>query len=308
MPDLFSDEVLDIANEADLFVLNLECAISDRGERWPDPDKPYFFRAPPIATQALGQLGVDCVTLANNHALDYGATALLDTIDHLDRAGIGWVGAGPNEASARAPITLHHDGTTLGIVAVTDHPRAFAARPDRPGVAFADLWQERPPQWLRDAIAGLDTDIVLVSPHWGPNMISSPLPHVRTAATDFLAAGATLVAGHSAHVFHGVAGCVLFDLGDFIDDYATNPTLHNDLGLMFFVEFEGATPVTIDAIPLALDFCHTRLATGAEHRWIADRFERACAEFGTTVQRRGDRLRIDLVAPAPSDQSSRQVR
>lgn len=92
---LFADEVVAVADSADLFVVNLECAISDRGRPWPDPAKPFFFRAPPRAVGALVHLGVTCVTLANNHALDYGADALLDTIGHLTAAGIATVGAGP---------------------------------------------------------------------------------------------------------------------------------------------------------------------------------------------------------------------
>src|SRR5919106_3724879 len=85
---LVADEVVEVAREADLFVLNLECCISERGRRWPDPRKPFFFRAPPAAVETLVHLGVDCVTLANNHALDYGIDALLDTFDHLREAGI----------------------------------------------------------------------------------------------------------------------------------------------------------------------------------------------------------------------------
>lgn len=69
---LFSEEVVATLGEADLRVLNLECCISQRGERWPDPYKPFFFRAPPEAVEVLRHLKVDCVTLANNHALDYG--------------------------------------------------------------------------------------------------------------------------------------------------------------------------------------------------------------------------------------------
>jgi hypothetical protein len=60
------------ARPTDLFVLNLECCTSERGERWTDPRKPFFFRAPPEAVELLCRLGVDCVTLANNHALDDG--------------------------------------------------------------------------------------------------------------------------------------------------------------------------------------------------------------------------------------------
>src|SRR5919204_1899095 len=91
---LVADEVIAVAREADLFVLNLECCISERGERRPEPGKPFFFRAPPDAVSLLTQLGVDCVTLANNHALDYGVEALSDTLEHVRAAGISPVGAG----------------------------------------------------------------------------------------------------------------------------------------------------------------------------------------------------------------------
>ena len=91
---LFSREVVAVMREADLAVLNLECCISERGTPWPDPRKPFFFRAPPVAVETLTHLGVDCVTLANNHALDFGEEALVDTFAHLSAAGIAWVGAG----------------------------------------------------------------------------------------------------------------------------------------------------------------------------------------------------------------------
>src|SRR5262245_37119384 len=122
---LVAPDVAEIAQSADMFVLNLECCISARGERFPDPDKPFFFRAPPVAAERLAELGVDAVTLANNHALDYGPDALLDTIEHLDRAGIAHTGAGADETAARTPAHL----PGLRLVAVGDHPPEFAAGP-----------------------------------------------------------------------------------------------------------------------------------------------------------------------------------
>jgi poly-gamma-glutamate capsule biosynthesis protein CapA/YwtB (metallophosphatase superfamily) len=289
---LFSDAVVAAAHEADLFVLNLECAISDRGERWPDPAKRFFFRAPPAAVDVLRYLGVSCVTLANNHALDFGSVALLDTLDHLARGGIAWVGAGVDEAAARAPAIIEGAGVRVGVVGVTDHPADFAARVTCPGVAFADL-RRGSPRWLLDTIGGLNTDVVLVTPHWGPNMVSRPVRHVRAAAASLRAAGATLVAGHSAHVFHGVADHVIYDVGDFIDDYATDPRLHNDLGLLFLVTFDGGQPTRLEVVPLALDYCHTRLATPEEAAWISGRFRRACTAMGTDVRVSGDRLVVE---------------
>ena len=290
---LFASEVVEAAHEADLFVLNLECCISERGSPWPDPRKPFFFRAPPVAVEALQVLGVDCVTLANNHALDFGAEALLDTFELLDAAGIAWVGAGPDIGRARAPAVLDGGGVRLAVVGLTDHPAAYAAAAGRPGVAYADFGRGVE-EWVGESVRSAAADAVLVTPHWGPNMSAEPLPRVRRAARELLDAGATLVAGHSAHVFHGVADHVLYDLGDFIDDYVVDRQLRNDLGLLFVVTFDGAEPVELEAVPLALDFCFTRLADAREAAWITRRFRRACAGLGTEVGERGGRLVVRL--------------
>jgi poly-gamma-glutamate synthesis protein (capsule biosynthesis protein) len=282
---LFAPELVELVRSADLTVVNLECCISARGE--PAPGAVFHFRAPPWATQALVDLGVDCVTLANNHALDFGADALVDTLAHLDASGIRVAGAGTDVERARAPAVLERAGFRLGLVALTDHPRAYGAQADRPGVAYAELERGELPDWVAGAIGRLDTDATLVTPHWGPNMTAEPVPHVRTAARRLRDAGATLVAGHSAHVFHGVAPHVLFDLGDFIDDYRVERRLRNDLGLLFLVDLAGDR---LEAIPLKLEYAHTRLAHGDDRAWIARRFTAACAAFGTKVADDGDRL------------------
>lgn len=286
---LFAQEVVDAARDADLFVLNLECCISNRGAPWPIPGKPFFFRAPPAAVEALSHLGVDCVTLANNHALDFGPEALLDTVRYLSDAGIASVGAGPDVQSARAPAILTANGFRLGVLGIADHPKDFAAGPDRPGIAFADLRTEVP-GWLAELVHGTKADAVMVTPHWGPNMTSEPVPHVRAAARQIIGTGASLIAGHSAHVFQGVEGPILYDLGDFLDDYAVDPILRNDLGLMFFVTIDEQGPVRLEAIPLKLDFCYTKLAQGEDAAWVRKRFTEACAAFGTEVTEENDRL------------------
>jgi poly-gamma-glutamate synthesis protein (capsule biosynthesis protein) len=289
--------VVAAAAEADLFVANLECCVSDRGAPWPDPRKPFFFRAPPLAAELLAEIGVDCVTLANNHALDYGPDALLDTLEHLRAAGIAWAGAGPDRASARAPRTLTARGLRLGVLAASDHPSDFAAEEDRPGIAYAGFRDDPGGGWVADAVAAArpEVDALLVSPHWGPNMTTSPPDYVRRAARALLDAGATLVAGHSAHVAHGAAPGVLYDLGDFVDDYRVDERLRNDLGLLFLVDLDACgRPRQLEAVPLALEFCHTRLARGADAQWIRRRFARACNELGAAAAEHDDRVVVEL--------------
>jgi len=291
---VIAPEVVEAAAEADLFVLNLECCISERGARWPSADKPFFFRAPPVAAETLAAAGVDCVTLANNHALDFGRQALLDTFDQLAAAGIAWVGAGPDLAAARAPARLSASGEELVIVACSDHPRDFAASAERPGIAFAEL-RRKVPDWLLQTVSEASGRApVLVSPHWGPNMTPEPLSYVRQAASRLREAGPALIAGHSAHVFHGAGPGVLYDLGDFLDDYAVDPALRNDLGLLFLVTLEGRRAVSAEVVPLKLEYCYTRLASGEEADWVGRRFRAACEALGTTVRELGERSLVSL--------------
>jgi poly-gamma-glutamate synthesis protein (capsule biosynthesis protein) len=279
---LFGEDLLEVLAGTDGMLVNLECCISSRGSPW--PGRVFHFRAPPIAVDALTLLGVRWVTLANNHALDYGQAALLDTLEHLRRSGIAAAGAGENTTTARAPVRIDLDGTAMTLLSFTDHPLEYAAGPHRPGVAYADIHQGLP-EWLGDTVRRLSRESapLLVSPHWGPNMTSYPPGYIRGAAADLRAAGTALIAGHSAHVFHGVTDHVLFDLGDFVDDYATNPVLRNDLGLLWLLSVKDTVGTAVEAVPLHLGYCHTTLARGDDATWIRSRFRQACAALGTDV-------------------------
>jgi poly-gamma-glutamate capsule biosynthesis protein CapA/YwtB (metallophosphatase superfamily) len=294
---LFAPEVVEAARTADLCIVNLECCISERGT--PAPGRRFHFRAPPAAVEALVHLGVDCVTLANNHALDFGPEALLDTFEHLRAAGIGWVGAGHEEQHARLPALLDAAGERLRVVAFADHPAEYAAAPGQPGIALADLARRRLPDWLVAVVRGGDganPDPVLVCPHWGPNMAPAPTRQVRRAADALARNGATIVAGHSAHVFHGVAGRVLFDLGDFVDDYRVDPILRNDLGLLWLVDLDGGELASVEALPLKLDFCHTHIAEADDAALIRRRLIDACGALGTPAHEHAGRI---VVGPPP---------
>jgi poly-gamma-glutamate synthesis protein (capsule biosynthesis protein) len=289
---LFGEDLLEVLAATDGMVLNLECCISDGGVPW--PGRVFHFRAPPSAADALHLLGVRCVTLANNHAMDFGEHALLDTLDHLSRAGIAVAGAGRNVESARAPVPVTVGRQAITVVSFTDDPAEYAAAADHPGVAWVDP-ADMVPSWLTAGVRDMSRSgaFVLVSPHWGPNMIEHPLHRVRRAAADLITAGASIIAGHSAHVFHGVHGPVLFDLGDFVDDYAVGP-LRNDLSLLWLVTMDDAGPSSVEAVPLRLTYCHTTLADGEDKRWIRERFRRACRAPGTEVTDHDGRLVVQL--------------
>jgi hypothetical protein len=300
--EVWSDDLRALCDPLDLIVCNLECCLSDRGRPTTRiRGKPFFFRGPPRAVEALEAIGVRAVSLANNHALDYEEAPLVDTLSQLDAAGIAAAGAGPDRERARRAAVVDADGTRLGLVCVSDHPREYAATADAPGIAHADL-RDGAPSWLLNQVAEVAAacDAVIAFPHWGPNMNDSPLAWQRRVASELLAAGANLVAGHSAHVFHGVGwderGPVLTDLGDALDDYRIDPVLRNDLGLLA-IWTPDAGDEELELVGLRLDFCRTGLATGPDADWIAVRLARACAPLGTRPERLAEgRFRITRAA------------
>jgi poly-gamma-glutamate capsule biosynthesis protein CapA/YwtB (metallophosphatase superfamily) len=295
--EVWSRGVRDACADCDAAVVNLECCVSERGA--PTrliPRKPYFFRAPPSAVDALRAIGTSVAGLANNHALDLGEDALVDTLAHLEGGGIAPVGAGATLDEARRGVVVRAGPLRLGVVALSDHPREYSAEAGRPGIAYSELHRALP-EWVTAELRRLRSlaDIVIAFLHWGPNMTAAPARSQRDRARELLAAGADAVAGHSAHVFHGVAltpsGPVLYDLGDALDDYATDAELRNDLGVLARWRPHGEPEVEL--VGLRLGYCRTELAVGADADWIAQRLERACAELGTAV-RRVDEGRFEL--------------
>jgi poly-gamma-glutamate capsule biosynthesis protein CapA/YwtB (metallophosphatase superfamily) len=285
--EVWSPQVRELCGACDALVLNLECCVSAGGSPTAlIPDKPFFFRSPPSGVEALRAIGTSVAGVANNHALDFGVDALSDTLLHLESAGLPPVGAGLDTESARRGAVVPAGDARLGVLAVSDHPVEFASGPARPGIAHADL-RRGLPEWIRTELERLrsEADYVLAFPHWGPNMSPRPSRWQRERAAELLAAGADAVAGHSAHVFHGIEltphGPLLYDLGDALDDYAIDPALRNDLGVFALWRPGGQ----LELVGLHLDFCRTELAAGEDADWIAARLVRACGELGSSVRR-----------------------
>jgi len=286
---VWSPELRELTRQCDAVICNLECCISARGAPTTRiPRKPFFFRAPPIAVESLLALRVSVASLANNHALDFETQALEDTVELLERNGIATVGAGLGPAAARRGVVIETRRGTVGVLAVTDHPSEYGARDGQWGTAYANLARELP-AWAREELARLaaHADVVIAFPHWGPNMAPSPSRWQRRRAAAMLDAGASIVAGHSAHIFHGIERhgerFALYDLGGALDDYAVDPDLHNDRGLLALWR-PGGDP-EVELVGLALEYARTERAGAEAADWIADRLERACAELRTTIER-----------------------
>ena len=206
-----------LLDAADVTVANLETPVTEAGE---PQTKEYVYRSSPAALPALREAGVDLVTLANNHSMDYGIPGLLDTMAYLDRAGIAYVGAGRNIDEAYTPKTLDIRGVRaafVGLTRVYSEPWWQAGRD--PGVA--GTYDYRLPQAL-NAIrrAKSEADLVVVYVHWGVERRETPADYQRELARRYVDAGADLVVGSHPHVLQGFerykGKWIAYSLGNFI--------------------------------------------------------------------------------------------
>jgi poly-gamma-glutamate capsule biosynthesis protein CapA/YwtB (metallophosphatase superfamily) len=284
-------DVMPLLREADLFLVNLECALTRSLERWRDGRfKVFYFRAGPEAVETLRLARVDFACLANNHAADFGMDGLLETVRVLDEAGIAHAGAGKDEKAALAPALLAAGGFRIGVTAFADHPEEWAAGPRAPGINYIPVSTEaKVLRRVEAAIAAArkDADFVVFTIHWGPNMRSRPSSEFRDFARAVLSAGADLFWGHSAHVVQGIefwgGKAILYDSGDFLDDYAVDGALRNDLSVLFRVTVQPPQVVGVEAIPVVIDDMRVNLARGTQREWFHRNLAALCSERGTRV-------------------------
>ncbi|HJW55467.1 MAG TPA: CapA family protein [Burkholderiaceae bacterium] len=281
-----------LLRQADLAIVNLECAMTSSTHPWPGARKAFYFGAPPQAVQSLADAGIDMVSLANNHILDYGVEGLLDTLHHLRMHGIRYAGAGADIDEVFSPAIIERHGIRFGMAAFCDHQADFAVQQDRPGIAYLDLDDEPAAiARLHEALAPLQRAAIewpILSLHWGPNMVIRPSAKFRRLAHAAIHMGWKILFGHSAHVFQGIEiyrGCpIIYAAGDLVDDYYVDPGFKNDHQLLFEMELTRHALRRIYLHPLFIADCQTRLATGEQAEYIVTRMKMLCSEMGTQVR------------------------
>jgi poly-gamma-glutamate synthesis protein (capsule biosynthesis protein) len=229
------DTVTEVLSRADVAIVNLETSVGTGGR--PEPGKRFTFAAGPGAFAALAAAGVDVAVMANNHALDFGRARLPSTFRAARRAAaadppLAVVGIGSDADEAFAPALTDVDGTQVATVAASladrdptaDPTGAWAARPDRPGVADA----LDPRRLLREVrTLDADADVVVAYLHWGVQGERCPSGDQRSLARRLVAAGADVVVGSHAHELQGDGhlgrGYVAYGLGN-LAWYSPGPT------------------------------------------------------------------------------------
>lgn len=215
--DYVLNDTQSIFDAADVAMVNLENPLSTRGTA--AQDKQYTFRARPETAAYLKEAGIDIVTLANNHVLDYGKDALLDTLESLQQHGIKAVGAGRDVDSASRPLYVEKNGyriAFLGSSRVIPVPE-WAAQLNQPGVAttYDPLRLTQEIQQARS-----QADLVIVYVHWGKERKETPEKYQQKLAHAYIDAGADAVIGSHPHVLQGFEfykeKLIAYSLGNFV--------------------------------------------------------------------------------------------
>jgi poly-gamma-glutamate capsule biosynthesis protein CapA/YwtB (metallophosphatase superfamily) len=259
--------------DADLTLLNLETAVTERGE--PEP-KRFHFRAPATAYEALRAAGVDAASVANNHTLDYGEVGLIDTLESAAEADFPVFGAGRTADEAYEPWVTEVKGVRIAVVGLSQvHELAVQWKPgpDKPGVAMA---HDRRLSVAAVAAARKVADLVIVFMHWGVEGSSCPSGEMKTFAGRMADAGADIVLGTHAHVLltDGWIGdtYVHYGLGNFLwygDSHST------DSGVLKLT-VRGREVVRNEFLPATVsDTGQPVLVSGARQERIADKLEQA---------------------------------
>jgi len=294
--------MLDRLRSLDGLVVNLECCLSDRGE--PRPGRTFHFRASPgWAVPALNRAGVSCAGLANNHLLDFGPAALTDTPAHLGDGGIASAGAGTDRETAFEPALVDIAGLSVAVVSVTDQSPSYAADDDSPGTAYAPLDPNHPltRRRLGGALAAArdaDPDLLVVTAHWGPNWVTEPDETQQAFARWLVDNGADVVHGHSAHVIQGVevyrGRPILYDTGNFVDDYAIKDGYRNDRSFLFELRIEDGRLAALELTPVENAYTQAGRAGEAVAEWLRETLRARSRPFGTAIERDGLGLRVPL--------------
>jgi len=304
-PGVWGD-ALDRLQALDGTISNLECCVADGGTR--RPFRTYHFRADPDwAIPALKTAGISVASLANNHLLDFGPAALAETRRHLERAGIAHPGAGPDRAAAFDPAVTDIGGVDVAVVALTDQSPSYAAVRSGPGTAYTSLAvdEARTRQRLRrvidDAMAA-NPDLVVATLHWGPNWETRPSEEQRRTARWLIDHGVDVVHGHSAHVLQGIETYrgrpIVYDAGDFVDDYVVKAGLHNDRSCLFELVIEDGRVDRLELTPVEIVDEQVRLASQRAAEWVRGRMRSLSSAFETTIRRDGRGLVVLLTCAA----------
>lgn len=264
----FDEFVLKEMQDADIFMLNNEFPYTDRGT--PTEGKTYTFRANPGNVKYLYDMGVDIVSVANNHVYDYGEVSLLDTLTTLEEAAMPYVGAGRNLEDAVKPVYFIANDYKIAYVSATqieqgDYPDTKGAGENSAGVFRC--WN---PEKLYEVVAEAkeNSDFVVVYVHWGQELSETLHWAQPDQATGLVEAGADLIIGDHPHCLQEIAYIddvpVVYSMGNFWFNSKTQ-----DTGILkATLDKDGIR--NLQFVPAIQSNCSTTIASDADRQRILD--------------------------------------
>lgn len=291
--------VLPYMQSTDVNIINFEAALTKNDQAVP---KVFNFKADPQFARCLREGNVDIANIANNHCLDYGIDGLIETLEVLKASKIEIVGAGMNNEEAHSGTIFDCKGTKIGVLGFTDNEPEWKATKTRPGTTYIPINSEGAEEVKRD-IERIrpHVDLLILSIHWGPNMREAPLPSFQSFAKEMVDAGVDILHGHSAHIFQGVevigSSIVLYDTGDFVDDYYVDPILRNDRSFFFVVELSPSGIEALRLYPTLIRNFQANLSEGKEAAETKKRMIHLSKKFGTIFEEEEACLKIRINHP-----------
>ncbi len=252
----------EILRGADILEVNHEFPFSTRGE--PMEDKTWTFRVDPKYVTLIQEMGVDVAGLANNHGLDYGKDALLDTLDTLSGAGILTTGAGANSSEADDPAILEVNGLKVGIIAAS---RVIPVSSWNAGKSTPGMLTCYDTTRTKQVISEMreECDYVFVCVHWGVEKTTDLTDYQPAMAREFIDAGADGVIGAHPHILQAVdfykGKPIFYSLGNFLFNSNVEQTAAVELTL-------DGEDMLIRVIPAYEDAAKLYLATDSRAQEI----------------------------------------
>ena len=264
---ILSEEVTSTMTNSDLMIVNSEFTVSNRGKAL--NGKQYTFRAKPERLSIYGEMGVDLVTLANNHVYDFGQDAFLDMLDAFDNYKIPRIGAGHNIEEAMKPYYFIVNGYKFAFVNATRAEKYIMtpeAGNDSPGV-----FRCYDPTNMENLIKSVkeNSDYVIAIIHFGKEGSHDLEKEQQESAKKYIDAGASAVVGHHAHVLQGVEFYndkpIIYNLGDFIFN------ANNEETAMFQIKLDNDGNMEYYLLPALQKNCFTEFLKDNEKQKLIDK-------------------------------------
>jgi poly-gamma-glutamate synthesis protein (capsule biosynthesis protein) len=276
---------------ADVVFANLESQLSDQNGETQHPFQNLVFTGPPTGARSLAWVGISVVSTANNHAYDYGISAMKETIENLDSAGIWHAGTSVKPESVYFPVIFKKKGIRIAFFACTDvmnrMPKGWDSH-----IACVDTGKILPQvRAIRDSV-----DLIVMSYHGGNEYSRYPTRGTKNFAHQMMDGGVNIFLGHHPHVPQGnesfSGGQIFYSLGNFVFYQPQYYWTQRSIGVMFKIKKRGGKTLidSFSCYPIRAGLQPSLIDRGDERQEVIDKIE----ELSRVGRQRVSRARIEV--------------